>query len=213
VLLLQATQQVGCLARSLCGSGHFVMRVRHRRTRTGQDQRQNGGCGAGIRPRTSLGQARRFEVRMPGLARVPVGSHLPHPPRPAPRTCHRRRQPPSPHRRDRQPRPPVHALLARRLRCPAAHPGQPHHPGPATPAPGRPRRPRPGTHLDPDRRPPRHHRHHSRTPLPEQPMITLTTITRIMPMSGRAISRRRGRGRRGGRPGRGAPGHCPAAGK
>jgi hypothetical protein len=40
---------------------------------------------------------------------------------------------------------------------------------------------RPGTHLDPDRRAPRHHRHHRSTPLPEQRMINLTTITRIMP--------------------------------
>jgi len=52
------------------------------------------------------------------------------------------------------------------------------------PAPGRPRRPRPGTHLDPDRRAPRHHRRHRGTPLPEQTMINLTRITGIMPMSG-----------------------------
>jgi hypothetical protein len=43
---------------------------------------------------------------------------------------------------------------------PAARPGQPHHPGPATPAPGRPRRPRPGTRLEPDRRAARHHPRH-----------------------------------------------------
>ena len=47
---------------------------------------------------------------------------------------------------------------------------------------GRPRRPRPGTHLDPDRRAPRHHRRHSGTPLPEQAMINLTRITGIMPL-------------------------------
>ena len=34
-----------------------------------------------------------------------------------------------------------------------------------------------------------------------------------LPMSGRAISRRRGRGRRGGRPGRRVPGRCLAAGE
>ena len=106
----------------------------------------------------------------------------PRPPRPAARTRHRRRQPPGPHRSDRQPRPAAHALLARRLRRPPARPGQPHRPGPATPAPGRPRRPRPGTHLDPDRRTPQHHRRHRGAPLPEQAMINLTRITGIMPM-------------------------------
>jgi hypothetical protein len=39
----------------------------------------------------------------------------PHPPRPAARTRYRRRQAPYPHRSDRQPRPPAHPLLARRL--------------------------------------------------------------------------------------------------
>jgi hypothetical protein len=42
--------------------------------------------------------------------------------------------------------------------------------------------PRPGTHLGPDRRAPQHHRRNRGTPLPEQATITLTTITRIMPL-------------------------------
>jgi hypothetical protein len=42
---------------------------------------------------------------------------------------------------------------------------------------------RPGTHLDPDRRAPRHHRRHRGTPLPQQAMINLTRIIRIMPKS------------------------------
>src|SRR6266568_1372790 len=83
--------------------------------------------------------------------------------------------------------PPAHRLLARRLRRPAARPDQPHHPSHTTLAPGRPRRPRPGTHLDPNRRTPRHHRRHRSTPLPEQLMISLTTITRIMPNRGRSL--------------------------
>jgi hypothetical protein len=57
-------------------------------------------------------------------------------------------------------------------------------PRPTSPARSRPQRPRPGTHLNPDRRAPRHHRRHGSTPLPEQPVISLTTITRIMPLRG-----------------------------
>jgi hypothetical protein len=72
-------------------------------------------------------------------------------------------------------------LLARRLRRPPARPSQPHRPSRTAHAPGRPRCPRPGTHLGPDRRAPRHHRRHGRPPLPEQLMINLTRITRIMP--------------------------------
>jgi hypothetical protein len=46
-----------------------------------------------------------------------------------------------------------------------------------------------------------------------QRQITLRANVDRIPMSDRAISRRRGRGRMGGRLGRGAPGHCPVAGK
>jgi hypothetical protein len=67
--------------------------------------------------------------------------------------------------------------------------GQPHRPGPATPARSRPRRPRPGTHLGPDRRAAGHHRCHRGPPLPEHAMINLTRITGVMPMSGQASPR------------------------
>ena len=93
-----------------------------------------------------------------------------------------------------QPPPPPPATTASRYSAkpPTTSPGCTPPTGSATPAsgcmpwpassprpnnscPGRPRRPRPRTHLDPDRRTTRHHRRHSRTPLPEQAMINLTS--------------------------------------
>ena len=61
-----------------------------------------------------------------------------------------------------------------------------------TPAPGHRRRPRPETHLDPDRRTPRHHRRNRSTPLQEQAMTNLTRITGIMLLTERCLSLRSG---------------------